>query len=203
MTRKRFVRYVVLPCAFLCALVMFNPLSSIAHASNDPIPDQKAIEQFLDLGTAVDYLIIPRIKVNAPVDLVDTNADGSMAVPTTNPWVDVGWYESGPYPGEQGSAVIDGHLDRPGGFPAVFWNLRQLKLGDQVQYNAPGQPLLRFEVTKVAFYKPAQAPIEDIFNNTNGHFLNLITCAGTWIPAIHQTTLRLVVYTSLVTSPHA
>ncbi len=26
-------------------------------------------------------------------------------------------------------------------------------------------------------------------------FLNLITCAGDWIPSQHQTTLRLVVYT--------
>ena len=38
---------------------------------------------------------------------------------------------------------------------------------------------------------------KDIFGNLGGRYLNLITCAGDWIPSQHQTTLRLVVYTSL------
>ena len=53
-------------------------------------------------------------------------SDGDLAVPTQNPWDGVGWYQYGPYPGARGSAVIDGHLDRPGGYPAVFWRLHQI-----------------------------------------------------------------------------
>ncbi len=57
---------------------------------------------------------------------------------------------------------------------------------------------LRFQVTQVESYAPDQAPLQDIFANTGGKYLNLITCAGDWIPNEHQTTLRLVVYTSEV-----
>ncbi len=150
----------------------------------------------------IAHLLIPRINVDAPVEPVETNADGSMAVPHINEWTGVGLYADGPYPGELGSAVIDGHLDRPGGFPAVFWNLRMLHPGDIVKVETPGLPTVQFRVTQVAAYKPAVAPLSTIFDNLQGHFLNLITCSGRWIPAIHQTTQRLVVYTTMVTSPH-
>jgi hypothetical protein len=57
---------------------------------------------------------------------------------------------------------------------------------------------LHFRVTQVAAYPPNQAPLQEIFANPGGKFLNLITCAGDWIPSEHQTTLRLVVYTTLI-----
>ena len=50
---------------------------------------------------------------------------------------------------------------------------------------------------QVAFYSPQDAPIQEIFGNEAGTYLNLITCAGDWIASQHQTTLRLVVYTTL------
>jgi hypothetical protein len=93
--------------------------------------------------------------------------------------------------------VIAGHLDRPGGNPAVFWHLRDLHVGDKVLVvDARGQTL-RFQVTRIGFYPPQAAPVQDIFGNTAGSFLNLTTCAGDWIPTQHQTALRVVVYTSL------
>jgi len=142
-------------------------------------------------------LIIPAIDINAPVEDVGTQANADLATPTQNPWQDVGWYNLGPHPGERGSAVIDGHLDRPGGFPAVFWNLRDLHVGDDVLVKNASGKTLRFQVTRIELYEPQNAPIQDIFGNWGGTFLNLITCAGDWIPSQHQTNLRLVVYTSL------
>jgi LPXTG-site transpeptidase (sortase) family protein len=142
-------------------------------------------------------LIIPAISINAPVEEVGTQSNADLATPTQNPWEDVGWYNLGPHPGERGSAVIDGHLDRPGGFPAVFWRLRDLRVGDEVLVMNTSGKTLRFQVTRIALYMPQEAPIQDIFGNWGGIYLNLITCAGDWIPSQHQTTLRLVVYTSL------
>jgi hypothetical protein len=63
----------------------------------------------------------------------------------------------------------------------------------QVVVDAQGRSL-RFRVTRIASYPPQEAPVQDIFGTTGGFYLNLIICAGTWIPAQHQTTLRLVVY---------
>jgi len=143
-------------------------------------------------------LIIPSIGVTAPVELVNILSNGDLATPEQNQWEHVGWYETGPRPGEVGSSVIDGHLDRPGGYPAVFWNLRNLRGGENVIVIDTSGKSWTFRVTHIAFYTPQQAPLQEIFGNEAGHYLNLITCAGDWIPSQHQTTLRLVVFTSLV-----
>ena len=75
------------------------------------LPVEKA-----DLALNPVRLIIPAIDINASVEDVGTQANADLATPSQNPWLDVGWYNLGPQPGERGSAVIDGHLDRPGGF---------------------------------------------------------------------------------------
>jgi len=142
-------------------------------------------------------LIIPAIGINADIEQVGMLPNGDMATPTQNPWENVGWYKIGPRPGERGSAVIDGHLDRPGGYPAVFWYLRTLQIGDPVLVTNTAGKTLHFHVTRIELYPPQAAPIQDIFGNQAGTYLNLITCAGDWIPSQHQTTLRLVVYTTL------
>jgi LPXTG-site transpeptidase (sortase) family protein len=142
-------------------------------------------------------LIIPAIAINAPVEGIGTQSNGDLATPAQNAWEDVGWYNLGPHPGERGSAVMDGHLDRPGGYPAVFWRLRDLHVGDEVLVMNTSGKTLRFQVTRIALYTPQEAPIQDIFGNWGGTYLNLITCAGDWIPSQHQTNLRLVVYSTL------
>jgi sortase (surface protein transpeptidase) len=145
-------------------------------------------------------LLIPSVGINAPIEDVGVTPDNDLAVPVRNPWVDVGWYGSGPRPGERGSAVIDGHLDRPGGSPAVFWHLQDLLMGNEVMVIDASGKTLRFHVTSTAFYSPQEAPIQEIFGNETGTYLNLITCAGDWIPSQHQTSLRLVVYTEQIDS---
>jgi len=142
-------------------------------------------------------LVIPSIGVNAFVEQLGIQANGDLATPTQHPWDDVGWYKLGPLPGERGSAVIDGHLDRPGGSWAVFWRLSDMRVGNEVLVVNGAGKTLHFRVTRMAFYTPQVAPIQDIFGNSGGIYLNLLTCAGDWIPSEKQTTLRLVVYTSL------
>jgi sortase (surface protein transpeptidase) len=148
-------------------------------------------------GSQPVRLSVPTIGINAPIEQVGTLPSGDMATPTQNPWVDAGWYSDGPRPGDRGSAVIDGHLDRPGGFPAVFWYLGNIHVGDAVFVTEKDGTQLRFHVTRIASYPPQEAPLQDIFGNRSGRYLNLITCAGDWIPDQHQTTQRLVVYTTL------
>jgi len=143
-------------------------------------------------------LLVPTIGVNASIESLGILPNGDLATPTKSPWTDVGWYNAGPRPGEHGSSVIDGHLDRPGGYPAIFWRLRDLQPGNEVIVMFGDGTSRHFQVTRVAAYPPQDAPIQDIFGNINGSYLNLITCAGDWIPSEHQTTLRLVVYTTLM-----
>ena len=194
----------------LLPIVMVLALSACASAAVSEVPESRASHiinanamskvlpvEKMDLALNPVRLIIPAIAINASVEDVGTQANADLATPSHNPWVDVGWYNLGPRPGERGSAVIDGHLDRPGGFPAVFWYLRDLHVGDEVLVKNSSGKTLHFQVTRIELYAPQDAPIQDIFGNSGGTFLNLITCAGDWIPSQHQTNLRLVVYTSL------
>jgi LPXTG-site transpeptidase (sortase) family protein len=201
-----FIFLVIAPSLFLglsmsgIHLASQTPDSPSPMGSNTPVEATLTPRGDMQAGPAqqLGTLVIPTIGVNAPIEPVGMLPDGAMAVPVHRQWDGVGWYQYGPWPGKQGSAVIDGHLDRPGGSPAVFWRLRDLHVGDLVMVVNADKQTMRFRVTQLVNYHPANAPLQQIFKNDSGKFLNLITCAGTWIPAIHQTTLRLVVYTVLV-----
>jgi sortase (surface protein transpeptidase) len=143
-------------------------------------------------------LLIPAVHIDAPIEPVGLVAGKYLAVPTRNQWDGVGWYRYGPLPGEQGNAVIDGHLDRPGGLPAIFWNLHKLRANDIVTVIDAGGKAWHFRVTATMKYAPGAAPLDKIFGNVPGAHLNLITCSGQWIASEHQNSLRLVVYTEMI-----
>jgi hypothetical protein len=205
----------LMPCPLALVMVLLLSACGSTVASNPPVVSRSTSEARLPTPRVTvtqpvvqaeptrppilpAHLLIPAIGLNARIEPVGVQPDGELATPSRDPWDDVGWDDLGPIPGQPGSAVIDGHLDRPGGYPAVFWNLRDLQVGDEVQViNTVGKPL-QFRVTLIAYYPPDEAPVQDIFGNQSGTYLNLITCAGDWIPSQHQTTLRLVVYTTLV-----
>jgi LPXTG-site transpeptidase (sortase) family protein len=208
-------RYWYAICAFVGLIVLAGLAAgswvwfgSNAGGKTTPVRGDVAHAQGSDLTTATvegsaswlegARLIVPSLHIEAPIEAVGVLPDGSMAVPTHNQWDGVGWYAYGPVPGEKGSAVIDGHLDRPGGAPAVFWRLHELHTGDSVMVKMQGEKTLHFRVTMLQTYEPQQAPLATIFGKDSGSYLNLITCAGQWVPAQHQTTHRLVVYTTLV-----
>lgn len=150
------------------------------------------------VAAAPAHLIIPSINVDAPVESVNIQSNGDLGTPQKNQWEGVGWYSNGVRPGQAGSAVIDGHLDRPGGYPAVFWDLNKVQVGEIIMVVDAQGKTLHFRVTRTASYPPLEAPLQEIFGDTGGTYLNLITCAGTWVASQKQTTLRLVVYATLI-----
>ncbi len=194
-------------CNFSATMPSAAVSASTVHEATTPITVTLTIppKRSRNAKATPSRLLIPAIGINAAVEDVgilthDDNVGGKagdLATPTRSPWEHVGWYAAGPRPGERGSAVIDGHLDNQNGQPAVFWYLHKLHVGDEVQVIMSNGKKLTFRVTRIASYSPLAAPLQDIFGNNGGNYLNLITCAGYWIPSQHQTTLRLVVYTTL------
>lgn len=141
-------------------------------------------------------LQIPAIGVDAPVVPLGETATGAMATPDQP--TQVGWWEYGPAPGELGSAVIGGHLDFHGYGPAVFWNLRKLRRGDEVRVVLADGRTVRFTVQSAEVYPEHDtAIIGRIFRTSDAARLNLITCAGTFNPLTRDYDKRLVVYTVL------
>jgi sortase (surface protein transpeptidase) len=203
MVRQHLFRQVHSALALLCCCCLVacgaqeSPVSQ-AHADGPAIfaPGSAAVGR---VGPGIPLrLLIPAIGVNAPVEQVGVTANGDLGTPAQSPWANTGWYVNGPRPGEQGSSVIDGHLNRPGNAPAVFWRLYQLHAGNEVDVLDSRGRALRFRVLNLAYYTLPDAPYQFIFGNNSGKYLNLITCAGDWIRSQHQTTQRLVVYTRLI-----
>lgn len=139
-------------------------------------------------------IAIPAIGVDATVEAVTVNDRLEMATPARP--VDTGWYSLGSSPGEDGDAVIDGHVDSPDGAPAVFARLAQLKPGDQLIVTlAEGRRT--FAVTRIASVPYHSVPA-GLFATQGPPLLTLITCTGAWDPAQGVYSQRLVVEATLV-----
>lgn len=140
-------------------------------------------------------LEIPAVGIQGPVEEVGILDNGQMGVPDSAEGI--GWFSPGVNPGEQGNAVVAGHVDSRSG-PAVFYDLEKMEAGDEVNVTDENGDTLIFEVTKVAKYDRREAPMEEIFGSTEGRHLNLITCTGTFNQEFGTHDDRLVVYTELV-----
>src|ERR1700692_3220805 len=65
-------------------------------------------------------LRIPNLQIDAPIIYVGQTASGVMDAPVSKAihspyWTSVFWYDQGAAPGQEGNAVIAGHVDRVGG----------------------------------------------------------------------------------------
>ncbi len=141
-------------------------------------------------------LLIPTLDIDTDIQHRGITRAGNMAAPDN--FSDVSWYKYGTVPGKRGSAVMAGHEDNALALDGVFKHLRDLRAGDDVFVVMADGTKLHFEVIESAIYPYDNSPVERIFNSTSGTFLNLITCAGEWLPQAKTNDQRLVVYTKLV-----
>jgi len=114
---------------------------------------------------------IDKLGIASEVEPVGLAEDGRMDVP--NGYWHVGWYDLGYKPGEEGSAVIAGHLDSPNG-EAIFYRLGELRVGDVIEVQDDEGNWLEFEVRDKRIYKDTAFPIEEVFGETDDKRLNLI-----------------------------
>ncbi|MEO6508969.1 MAG: class F sortase [Patescibacteria group bacterium] len=138
---------------------------------------------------------IPKMYIDANIQQLGLTKEGAMDVPTNS--VDTGWFNLGPRPGEIGSAVIDGHLDAKNGAPGVFYNLNELIPGDKLYIEDQNGKSIAFMVRESRTYDPKD-DVPDVFNQTDGKHLNLITCDGAWDKGERSYSKRLVVFTDRV-----
>lgn len=195
---KNFVLYLLLLLnAAVGSYVLNNqapaPRSTEAETIDlaDTTPPKKSLPQ---------RLVIPKINVDANVEMVGEDVKGNMDVPKD--YNNVGWYEYGTVPGDTGNSVIDGHLDTPTG-SAVFYRLWELKIGDELTVIDTGGEKYTFEVYKREFYDVEQFPGREVFGKSKFAGLNLITCAGTFDRETQNYSQRLVVFAKLVETPNS
>jgi sortase (surface protein transpeptidase) len=158
-------------------------------------PGTRAAEKAIAGPTArPSLLLIPKLGVDAVVEAVGVNSDGTMAVPSQPEHV--AWYQLGAMPGDPGDALIDGHLDWWTG-PAVFWHLASLRPGDQVNVVRVDGSELTFAVDSATSY-PWNARTDGLVTTSGAPSISLVTCSGTWDQRRQTYLNRLVVHATLV-----
>ena len=137
---------------------------------------------------------IPRIGVSSPLQRLGRAPDRTVEVPTD--WHLAGWYAGGPRPGDPGSAVILGHVDSKRG-PAVFYRLRELRRGDEVEVVRADRSRVRFVVDRIQQFPKDQFPTDDVYYPTLTPALRLVTCGGQFDPVAGSYRSNIIVFATL------
>lgn len=155
--------------AVLAVAVLLTPPRVAPPAPPPPTVSAAAPAQ-VGLPTAVE---IAAIGVSETLVEIGLKGNGDLQTP---PFGSVGWYGPGPRPGAAGSALIVGHVHRPGE-PDVFARLRELRPGDTVTVRRV-DGVTTFVITATEQVPKEQLPYDRIWPATDAALLVLVTCAG-------------------------
>jgi hypothetical protein len=136
-------------------------------------------------------LTIPAIGVRTRLIQLGLTKAGTLQVPAS--YQVAGWYDRSPRPGSTGSAIIAGHIDSYRG-PGVFFRLASLHRGDRAFVRRADGSLVAFRVTAVRLYRKDRFPTAAVYGPAAGPQLRLITCGGTFDPAVRSYESDVVVY---------
>lgn len=148
-------------------------------------------------GVQPERIRIPAIDVDADVDDMGLNDDGSIEVPEQ--FADTGWWTHSPRPGRIGASAILGHVDSKTG-PAVFFRLTDLEAGDRIHVDGEDGRTLTFAVRAVEQHPKASFPSERVFGATPAPTLRLITCGGAFDSNAGSHLDNVIVFADLVAS---
>ena len=126
---------------------------------------------------------IPDIDATSSLILTGLDVKGALEVPPVDQPLQASWWDGSPRPGEPGPAVILGHVDGTcpdgrKGCPGVFKRLGELGEGDLIDITRDDHTSATFIVYKVAEYDKDHFPSREVYGNTPGPELRLITCSG-------------------------
>ncbi|MGG5260367.1 class F sortase [Phycicoccus avicenniae] len=138
-------------------------------------------------------LRIPAIGVDTPLVDLGIAKDGTMQVPAD--FARAGWLTAAPAPGQRGPAVIAGHVDSHRG-PAVFFRLRELVPGDEVQVVRRDGVVVTFTVRGSLSFAKDAFPTDRVYGPAPGPVLRLITCSGEIDPVSGHYVDNTVVFAS-------
>lgn len=162
----------------------------------EPLPPTEANQITALAPVEPATLRIPAINLSTSFESpLGLEIDRTVAVPTD--FARVGWYKYSPTPGELGPAIVLGHVHSKQG-PAVFYDLKNVVVGDEILIDRKDGTIARFVVTEIGQYEQVAFPTDKVYGNIDHAGLRLITCAGTYDAGIERYTHNLVVYARLV-----
>ena len=135
------------------------------------------------------WISIPAAGVESPVDAVGSTPNG-ITLPDTGR---TGWWQGGPRPGEDGRAVIVGHLDSLDG-PDVFAKAPELGKGDAIEVRDHSGRTHRYAVVGVTRVRKAEFPTADVYGPAPRPVLVLVTCGGPYDESIGHYRDNVLIY---------
>jgi hypothetical protein len=139
------------------------------------------------------WISIPRAGVDAPMDSLGASSTG-LEVPDLGR---AGWWSGGPRPGEDGRAVVVGHLDSRDG-PDVFARVPDLHDGDVIVVRDARGDYHHYAVVGVTRVEKAAFPTADVYGPAARPVLVLITCGGPYDEALGHYRDNVLVYARAV-----
>jgi LPXTG-site transpeptidase (sortase) family protein len=142
---------------------------------------------------------VPAIGVRSDLLTLGLEPDGTLQVPQPGPDYDkAAWFGDSPRPGDVGPAVIEGHVDSAANGPSVFYRLGALVVGDRIEVARADGSVATFAVSEVRVVPKTDFPTFDVYGNTEGPELRLITCGGPFDRSARSYVDNIVVFATLV-----
>lgn len=162
-----------------------------------PAPPSPASATPTDSASALPVSVsIPAIEAQSSLMPLGLNPDGTVQVPPVSTPMQAGWYADGAAPGQDGPAVLLGHVD--GDHQAgIFYRLHELTPGARVMVTRADGSVLTFVVTKIDKVSKNAFPTAAVYGPTKDPQLRLITCGGSFDPTAHSYVDNIIVYASL------
>jgi LPXTG-site transpeptidase (sortase) family protein len=165
-----------------------------------------------DYGSS-DQLVIPSLNegdssrcgsvtINASVNVYDVGGDGAMGIPVADCDVVRENFSAFPgyggYPGSGGTTVLAGHVDYHPHYEAVFWNLRQVQPGTEIDYVNKDGKTIRYSVDWAQAITDPSYDWAGLAKSSGTESLVLITCDGTFNPDTHEYDRRFVAHATKI-----
>jgi sortase A len=159
-----------------------SPAPAVAKATPTETPDDSPMAR----------LEVPKININAKfVTLGIIASTNTMDSPKNKD--DVAYYDFTSRPGYGGNTVLSGHVDWFTGQTGVFWDLKKLEKGDELDIVLEDSKKYRYKITETQLYNSDDAPIDQILGDTPVESVTMITCEGSFNPSSAEYNKRRVV----------
>jgi sortase (surface protein transpeptidase) len=177
---------------FACLYILQSSLIGGQYVESASIPTPVALASHEERHFAhPSRLVIPTVSIDARVQETGLTQSGAMGIPTN--FSDVAWFKYGVVPGEDGNALIDGHVDNALGLKGVFKNLKDIKEGDYIYIVDKNGTKIRFKTISIVSYPYTEVPVDEMFGPGKKPLIRLITCSGSWVRSAKTYDTRLIV----------
>ncbi len=181
-----------------------TPTTAVApqtgEASSETVPRKTSSpsNSTRSLSSKPTKVLVSALGIDSGVRRLGLTRDGRVTVPTDPQ--EIGWYRA------RGPLVLIGHVDSKTG-PAIFYRLRELKIGSRIDLRMSDGHTRTYEVEEVIAVKKTEFPTARVYGSGESvgtkPDLRLVTCGGSFDRSIGHYRSNIIVFARLVHMPGA